>query len=76
MAGASSFRLALRCAAHKGMAPLPLMTQQGTMIGRCAASARRSCRLADGTAWDHVLVLVPMCLRQPNGHGHRKQSYR
>jgi hypothetical protein len=75
MAGASSF-LSLRCAAHKGVAPLPLVTQQGTMIGCRAASARRSCRLADGTARDHVLVLMPMCLRQPDGHSHRKQSYR
>jgi hypothetical protein len=61
-----------RRAGPGGVAPLSLVTQQRTVIGRLTASARRSGRLAHGTARD---PMNHRRLGQSSGHGSRKQPY-
>src|SRR5215472_11868427 len=73
-------RAALRRAPLGGVAPLPGVTQQRTVIscprlrwrGQHTTSAFRSRRLAHGAAWDHMPVRYSR-ISKSNGHGEREQ---
>ena len=71
---------ALRRAPLRGVAPLPGVTQQRTVIncprlrrrGQHTTSAFRSRRLAHGAAWDRMPVRY-FRISKSNGHGEREQ---